>query len=167
MKIDQAIADWDGKSAADIEAIYTRYSGEGAFATYLIELAGREHLEKGATWLIKHHLENNQGFNTSEISALYALLPGFAHWEARLHVLQCIPKLPIGESEKPGLEGFLRRCLIDDNKFVRAWGYNGFYELSRQYPEHQEEAKQFLDMAMQDEAPSVKARVRNLIKRGF
>lgn len=62
---------------------------------------------------------------------------------------------------------FLRNCLISDNKFVRAWAYNGFYELALQYPAYKTEVKKFLDMAMKDEAASVKARVRNILKRGF
>ena len=62
---------------------------------------------------------------------------------------------------------FLRNCLVDNNKFVRAWAYNGFYELAVQYPEYEKETKQFFEMAMRDEAPSVKSRIRNIMKKGF
>jgi len=65
------------------------------------------------------------------------------------------------------VEAFLKKCLVDDNKFIRAWAYNGFYELSVQYPEHKDETKQFFEMAMRDEAPSVKSRIRNIMKKGF
>ncbi len=61
----------------------------------------------------------------------------------------------------------MRKCLEDDNKFVRAWAYNGFYELAKQYPEYRTEAGQLFEMALRDEAASVKARVRNVMKQGF
>jgi len=62
------------------------------------------------------------------------------------------------------VEIFLRVCLLDNNKFVRAWAYKGFYELAVQYPK---ETRQFFEMAMRDEAPSVKSRIRNIMKKGF
>ncbi len=57
---------------------------------------------------------------------------------------------------------FLRVGLQDKNKFVRAWSYSGFYLLGQQYPEYQDEAKAYIVAAMQDEAPSVQARLRQL-----
>jgi len=98
---------------------------------------------------------------------VFKLLPQFGHWETKLHILQCIPFLQIAKTEKKEVEAFLRKCLVDNNKFVRAWAYNGFYEISVQYPEYRNETKQFFDMAMRDEAPSVKARIRNIMKMGF
>ncbi len=84
-----------------------------------------------------------------------------------MHALQCLPFLTIDQSEKKLVETFLRITLSGQNKFVRAWSYNGFYELARQYPEYQAETKILFEMAMNDEAASVKARVRNLIRKGF
>ena len=57
--------------------------------------------------------------------------------------------------------------MVENNKLVRAWAYNGFYEISRQYPEYKEETKKLFAMAMKDEAPSVKARIRNIMRTGF
>mgnify|MGYP000445183146 CR=1 FL=1 len=167
MRIEVEILDWDGKSSSDIDEIYNRYSNEGSFASNLIELARRPGLQIGATWLIKRHLDGNHKLKANEVAAIYKLLPKLAHWEAKLHILQCIPNMPIGEAEKKNVEAFLRHCLTDSNKFVRAWTYNGFYEISLQYPEYKKETKLFFEMAMRDEAPSVKARIRNILKKGF
>ena len=49
-------------------------------------------------------------------------------------------------------------------KFVRAWAYNGFYLLAVQHGEYEAEARQLLTMALRDEPASVKARVRNVLK---
>ncbi len=67
----------------------------------------------------------------------------------------------------PGRLAIAWHTLTDHNKFVRAWSYNGFFELSRQHSEYLDETKQFFQMTMRDEAPSVKARIRNIMKTGF
>jgi hypothetical protein len=167
VSIEQEIANWDGKSSSDIGSIYNRHSSVDAFVSTLIALSGKESLQKGATWLIKHHLEKNHRLKSNEVAAIYKLIPKIECWEAKLHILQCISKMPIDEAEKKQVEIFLRNCLTDNNKFIRAWAYNGFYEISLQYPENKEETKQFFQMAMKDEAPSVKARIRNILKKGF
>ena len=167
MSLEQDVAHWDGKSSSDIGEIYSRHSKGNAFVPELIQLALQTNSQKGATWLLKRFLESNQKLAASEIEILYNLLPKLEHWETKLHMLQCIPYMPIGELEKRNVEAFLRKCLVENYKFVRAWAYNGFYEMSRQYPEYREEAEEFFQMAMNDEAPSVKARIRKIIKTGF
>ena len=75
--------------------------------------------------------------------------------------------LPVAEGQRVQVEAFLRQALVSEQKFVRAWAYDGFYQLAKQYPEYQQEAMSFFAMAMDDEVASVKARVRNIIKQGF
>ncbi|PIE43624.1 MAG: hypothetical protein CSA50_04460 [Gammaproteobacteria bacterium] len=167
MSIEQEIASWDGKSSSDIDAIYSRHDNDVSFAAKLIDLFQQTALQKGATWLLKRHLEGNRKLEANEIAMVYRFLSRLEHWETKLHILQCIPFMPIAETEKKAVETFLRKCLIDSNKFIRAWAYNGFYEISTQYPEYKKETKQFFEMAMRDEAPSVKARIRNIVKKDF
>lgn len=167
MSMKQEIASWNGKSSDDIGTVYIRYSGDDSFVRQLIELSSQADLQKGATWLLKHYLEDNRKLETGGISVILKLLLQLESWEAKLHILQCIPYMPIGKVDRKGVEVFLRKCLADNNKFVRAWAYNGFYEIALQYPEYEEEAKKFFEMALRDEAPSVKARVRNIVKKGF
>ena len=167
MSIQKEISGWDGKSVTDIEAIYKRYGHQASFSSDLIKCIEQEPQQKAVTWLLKRHLENGTKLKTDQVKKIYAALPKVRLWESKLHILQSIPLMPIPESEKKRVEVFLRKCLIDDNKFIRAWAYNGFYELSMQYPEHKEETRQFFEMAMRDEAPSVKARIRNIVKKGF
>ncbi|AJQ94826.1 hypothetical Protein YC6258_02788 [Gynuella sunshinyii YC6258] len=167
MSITQALERWDEKSADDISNIYHRYSQTDSFMPDLIELCGHARFEKGTTWLLKHHLEKQYPLDAHHITTLYKLAPKFESWEAKLHVLQSMPYMPIDQSEKSTVEFFLRDCLMDTNKFIRAWAYNGFYELAVQYPEHKDETRLFFEMAMKDEAPSVKARIRNILKKGF
>lgn len=167
MSIKQEITAWDGKSADDIRTIYLHYYEQTSFVADIIALIGDTTLQKGATWLLKYYLESGSRLKINEAKKVYGLLSQLENWETRLHVLQCIPYIPVTKTEKNKVEVFLRNCLCDTNKFVRAWSYNGFYELSSQYPEYKEETKQFFEMAMRDEVTSVKARIRNIEKKGF
>ena len=81
------------------------------------------------------------------------LLPNLKCWETKLHILQSLPYMKIANSEKKKVEQLLRKCLIDENKFVKAWAYNRLYTISMQHSEYGEETKQFLEVVMKDEAP--------------
>lgn len=81
--------------------------------------------------------------------------------------LQSVEYLPIAADDGKLFEQFLRIAITDNNKFVRAWAYNGFYLLAKQYDEYRVEVEQFFNMAMNDEVPSVKALIRNILKTGF
>jgi len=165
MIIKSEIERWDGKSASDIGDIYTRHCHESSFVSEIITFIGVDKLQKGATWLLKRYLENEKELSKSEVISIYKNLEVIDHWESKLHILQSLPFMPIGNRQKNKVEAFLRKCLVDNNKFVRAWAYNGFYALAVQYPEYKKETKQFFEMAMRDEAPSVKSRIRNIMKK--
>ncbi len=167
MTIGQEIANWDGKSADIIKHIYQSYHKQPGFSDLIVRLINDVSYQKGATWLLKAYVESGNQLKQEQIKAVFVLLHKLEHWETKLHILQCLPFMPVGNTERKKLEIFLRKSLADSNKFVRAWTYNGFYELAMQYPEYQEETKQFFEMVMRDESASVKARIRNIMKKGF
>ena len=158
---------WDGKSKDDIEAIYHGHSNSSDFLDGLIKLCSDGSINVGATWLLKYGLEHDLDITKGQMGNVLKILPEITHWETKLHILQCLPYFSISKTYKAKVELFLRETIADNNKFVRTWSYNGFYVLSQQYPEYVEETKQFFDRAMRDEAASVKARIRNLMKKGF
>jgi len=167
MSISSAIASWNGKSADDIAAIYNQYYNKSDFHSSIVSLIKNKSYETGASWLLKHDFELGGQLNANEISIVYGVLSKLEYWEAKLHLLQCIEYMPISKTDVKKVENFLRLTLSGENKFVRTWAYNGFYLLAKQYIEYQEDANQFFEMALRDEAPSVKARIRNILKVGF
>ncbi len=166
MTLEREIAAWDGKSADDIAEVFQSHKDDPGFIDVLIKLLGVSACQKGATWLLKAGLNEANKLNSRQVTEIFSSLDSLQHWESKLHVLQSLPSLAISGREKRRVEAFLRSTLTDKNKFVRAWSYNGFYELSRQHPEYQQETEQMFAMAMRDEAASVKARIRNLMKKG-
>lgn len=162
-----AVRSWNNKSSADIQAIYLEYYKTSYFVNALIDMLADNTVERGASWLLKQYCDQNEALNKSTSSHIYRSLPKLKHWETKLHVLQSMAKLPVPKNLLNKVETFVRDCLNSPKTFVRAWAYDGFYQLALQFPEYQNEVKIFFEMAMRDEAASVKARIRNILKQGF
>ena len=163
----QNIGDWNGKSIETITLIYQQHAKLSGFIEAILDLLKHEEFQIGSSWLLKHHFEKGSHLNENEIGRVYQCLEKLEGWEAKLHILQSIPYMPIPSAKKECTLSFIRKCLEDDNKFLRAWAYNGFYEVSLCFPEYQKEVKTLLEAASESEAASVKARIRNIMKAGF
>ena len=162
-----AISSWDAKDVHYIKQVYKDYLEQDDFSALLLKYSHDAELQRGSTWLLKKHLEEGNSLTSSETAELFSCLDKLEHWEAKLHVLQCLPFLAISVSQKESIDVFLRGCLSSDFKFVRAWAYGGLYELAKQHSQYQAEVKTLLEQASVTEAASVKARVRQVLKKGF
>jgi len=160
----EKLCQWDGKSADDIGHIYQNECQSTDFVDGIILLTADKDCQDGATWLLKKHLEQGHMLSQQQQNQLYQQLPELTQWQSRLHLLQSLQYLAIPVAHQQRLELFIRKNLGHDNKFVRAWAYDGFFQLAKQYPEYRNELMEFLNLAMADEAASVKARVRNILK---
>ncbi|GAA3932837.1 hypothetical protein [Litoribacillus peritrichatus] len=163
-----AIRRWNGKSSEDIESLYTALVDQPDFEDRLVSaLAGDEEIHRGASWLLKHHLEHRHALTDAQVSEVLDQLPLLKNWEAKLHILQCLTYIAVPLEHRNTVEEFVRSCLTEINKFVRAWAYNAMFELACQFPDLQPEVEVMFEAASEDEAASVKARVRNIQKQGF
>ncbi len=169
MTLQTDIATWNVKSATDIRAIYNRYAHTSRFCHTLINLCQHPDLERGSTWLLKHHCEQTKKPLTTKLAEnLYTAAPKLQSWAARLHILQSMQHVPVPASRTRQAVRFLDACLASENKLVRAWAYSGYYELALTHPRFRTEASELLDDARNTEtAPSILARVRLLRKAGF
>ena len=167
MALKEGIVNWDGKEATKILNLYEQHHKDKKFLPEIVSLLAKREHQMAASWLLKKYLERKNPIDSDTIFVIYSEILSVQDWEAKLHILQSIPYLPIPSIKKEIVEKFLRDCLVDKNKFVRAWAYGGFYLLADQFPEYQDEAKQFIDSAMINESASIKARIRNATKKGF
>lgn len=168
MTLEKDIHAWDEKNKEDITQIYERYKNTARFTHRLVTLAAKPLCTVGATWLLKHHLEAGAKLTQRQYNTILGTLVSTVNWQPKLHILQMLPlvKEAVIPQELVGsIERCLRDGLSDENTFIRAWSYNGWYVLSEQYPEYKKEVMQFFNMALKDEAASVKARIRQLLKR--
>ena len=165
MTLLEEIASWDGKSVAALRSTYERHGAQEYFIATVLKCLADDDLQRAATWLLKKHLEDGHSLAATGCRAVWRSLSVQEHWESRLHLLQCIPYLAVSEDDCAYLERFLDTCLASDNKFVRAWAYNGFHELSLRNPRYRVRVDRMLDRASESEAASVRARIRNIRKR--
>lgn len=161
-----ALSQWDGKSASAITAIYDRFCAKEGFVDDLIELIANRDVEVGASWLLKHHCEKQEVKLSGPRSAKYhSSFAGLSHWEARLHVLQCMEMIPVPASQKTEIHAFLTRCVGSDAKFVRAWAYNGMARLAVLFPELRAQTHETLITAHETEnAGSIRVRIRKALQ---
>ncbi len=167
MPLQDSLSSWGGKSSEDIQKIYQQYESSFSFIDDVVTMIASAVEEKAATWLLKHYVEKGNTLSAEHIHTIYHSLPKLTLWEAHLHLLQCMTYMPIQSKDKKVVDIFIRKNLSSENKFVRAWAYNGLYELASCFPDLQAEARSIFAMAMNDEAASVKARIRNIMKKEF
>lgn len=163
MDLEIKILSCDGKSAHTMADIFKVHHHDINFIDILVKLLEVPESQICVTWLLKAYVENGQVISARHSSVIIEQLNTLSDWEAKLHILQCMPDLIIQESNKSTVEQFLRSTLKDKNKFLRAWSYNGFFVLARQFPEYEKETRQLFDLARQNEAASVKARIRSIM----
>lgn len=164
MTLSEEISAWDNRSVTALQSTYERHRDEEDFLATLLEHIADVESQRAATWLLKRHLEAGYSPSRESSRAILGVLGDQEHWESKLHILQCLPHLDIPEDRSAGLEQFLDSCLESDNKFLRAWAYNGFNELSLRFPRYREEVTHMLARACESEAASVRARIRNILK---
>ena len=168
MILEQKLLAWDGRDTQYLADLYqAQQSTKGLIDELIVCLKSGGQAQLGASWLIKRHLEQGHKLSKKHTSEIFSNLSELDHWGAVLHILQSMPYLTLAPEHRSEVERFVRNKLSDPNKFVRAWAYNGIYELAKAFPDFQTQAKQFFEMAMRDEPASVKARVRNILKQGF
>ena len=166
MDLEALLQNWDGKRVESLAALAERIEVDDALLDDLWKHAAADDakLQTGATWVLKRWLEKCRRLSPARTRDALRLIETVSTWEARLHVLQMLPFLSIPAREKTRLHRTLHRRLEDDNKLIRAWTYNGFFVLADQHSEFREETILLLANGAQDEAASVRARIRNIMK---
>jgi len=165
MTLKSAIEAWDGQSVEALCRIHDAHRDDADLLPTLVELLGSLRYRLAATRLLKRHLESRGGVPDADavVRSLCAKFDKLETWECRLNILQCLPCLPLPDDAVGAVEQFLRLCLADENKFVRAWAYNGFHWLARRHPRFSEESAAILAAGLRDEPPSIKARIRKCL----
>jgi hypothetical protein len=164
MSLLQHLNNWDGKSTDELQTLFDRHFEDSGFLDFIIEHLQFADYEVATSWLLKAWLETGDKIQTNHSEQVVCSLRKLKHWQAKLHILQCFKHIKVVETAKQDTYRLLRISLSDDNKFIRAWSYDGLFHLSRQYPEFKKEVRELIEIAQHDEAASVKARIRNLIK---
>ena len=169
MTLKQVVGEWDKRSVHFIRGVYKNHCSDQNFFNQLIALLDDVPLQGGVTWLIKYHLNNSDYQpDSKQAHKIYENTIALNDWDGQLHILQIMSHLPIAKNQQKEVENFLRKSITSNVKFVRAWAYDGFYQLACQHPAYRAEAENLFNDAIEnDSAPSVIARVKNIRNQGF
>ena len=166
IELSKALANWEGTHTQYLKDLYQKHVSQSNFFADLVQISLKHPtLQPGATWLIKHHFDQGRKVEQAALSPLLSNPIELKAWEAQLHLLQILPHLPLTVEFFPPLESFVRSCLSHTNKFVRAWAYQGMYELSNLVPELKPELITRCQQALEEESASVKVRVRKVLEK--
>ena len=158
------LSQWDGIHIEFLKELYNLHSSNVDFFENLVLICTLEqNLQKTATWLIKHHYDNGKNLTNHNSENLLNCCLKIENWEAKLHILQLVPFFPISNNSYVILEDFIRKCLIDKNKFVRAWAFSGLYELTKFNPLLKSELELMCQNAMKTETAAIKSRVKKIL----
>ena len=155
---------WDGKHTDYLIDVYTRNAITPYFYKELILIiSDQPKTQVASTWLIKHHYDQKNQLPDILITELLKSCDLLEEWGAKLHILQILPKVIITDDCLNVVDQFVRKCIKDKQKFVRAWGYQGLYEVSKSIPQYREEIKSICTEALEKESASVKVRLRKIL----
>ena len=164
-RIVSALQSWDGKTTATLKQVYDEQSQQPDFLQTLITLLNdNTELADGATWLLKHHVENGNELPPEAIENVSVLSNRFQSWPARLHILQLLTILYWPKAALNNIEKLVRQSLKSDNKFVRAAAYECFFCLVKYNPHLRDELLSLSKLAMETESASVKVKLRQILK---
>ena len=162
----EALGSFDGKRTETLEAITEVFPVTPQLLTQLCELTQSEErkLQSASTWLLRRYHQAGAELSPQQTAQLLQVLLQDSYWEARLHVLQLLGDLCIPPEFVEALWAELIKQIKDRNKLIRAWSYNGLALLAHHYESYRNEALSRLAHGEQDEAASVRARIRRIRK---
>ncbi len=155
---------WDKKATEPLEELFNQYQNNSQFSLLLIASLEIPNAQPAVTWLIKNRFKQFN-FTEPQCEEIILSLSIMQGWEAQLHILQVLELISLTEKTKQPLEQSLRKLIISDNKFVRAWSYYGFYLFADKFEEYRQEVSEFLALGLKDEPASVTARIRKANKQ--
>jgi hypothetical protein len=163
-QLEAQLQHFDGKHVDSLFRVGRMLPLESTTIDQLLELAERSDppIQIAATWLLKYLQSQKITFSSSQITKLVEQLNGSGPWESRLQLLQMLPQLVIPTACTETLFQVLLLPLSGRNKFIRAWAYTGLHALATQHPSYVKDVVPLLEQALEDEAASVGARVRQL-----
>lgn len=163
------IKQWDGKSTLPLTKIYEAYYEKTDFTASLVALLSKQDFQRGASWLLKHHVDTGHDIDPADARTCYHSLDQLSHWDAQLHILQSMHAMHIDADQKHAVQNFLETCATSKRTLIRAWSYTGFVVLACQFKEYRSQTHALLLQAKEQEvAGSIKVRIRRgLEELGF
>jgi hypothetical protein len=169
----QVCESFDGRHTDDLERTLRQCSDRRALLDCTLAIArrgGADRFMVAATWLILNASRRDAEFVDRHAKRWVTMLAAADHWEVRLHLLQLLDgvdmALSLGAPERTALFKAATRSASDDNRLVRAWSLSVLGRLGGHLRSAQGRIAALIAHAEEQEAASVKARIRRLRRDG-
>ncbi len=164
--VDRALAEYDGVQVRSLRPIVSIIAPPTDVMAHIIARCRDEdpRIQSGASWLIKTFLESGTRLSPSQVQALVATYADTESWDACLHHCQAMRWMDIPQEALPTVGDFLGRCLSVPEAGVRAWACDALFQVTRSDPTLLASTAAVLQDAVDDPAPSVRARAKALLK---
>lgn len=159
-----ALADYDGKHKELLEVIRAGIEPGAGILDEAVQLASHQDgkIAAGATWLLRAWIETGAAFDAPAVRRLAAALPAIVDPWAQLHVCQAVRSLRVPKRSAAAFARYLQECRRSSRPFLRAWATDGLFHLAATHVAYAKAAESAVAAALEDEAPSVRARARHL-----
>ncbi|WP_298937462.1 hypothetical protein [uncultured Ruegeria sp.] len=157
------LTDYDGRNPSILSEIAARHEGQPWFLSSLADLVPDEEVvvSEGATWIIKAMVEKGHNFMPHDVERLVTRLDEVTAWQAQLHICQSLVHMSVPQKVEPILKQWLNPLLDAPRPFVRAWATDALCRLCDKHSDRWA----LLDRMSEDEAASVRSRVRSLMTK--
>ena len=118
-----------------------------------------------AIWIVRKLSETSAELLSKYKPILLNDLTQSPFWEVKAELCHIIPRLKLDFEEIKEAIAFFKNNLDDESKIVKAWSLDALYELSKIEAKIGPEVLKLLNIALEDEAASVRARARNILKK--
>lgn len=163
-RLREQISEFDGRSTTILGEAEARHKNDADYLESLIALTSdpANEVSSGATWLLKSFLEGGGSLSDVETTSLMRQLDNVTVWDAQLHICQSARYLSLNGSDAAVFALWLEPLLAHRRPFVRAWSVDALCRVAVQSPKYKKDAQDAIAAASEDDAASVRARVRNI-----
>lgn len=166
MNVLEALLEYDGKQTATLERFVATNEPTSDLLRQLVELSAstEPNVANGVTWLLRAYLDAGATLSPELIRDFVDRLSEIDDQWARLHAYRIIGLVEIGEADADRVVSFLNDGIAGARPFLRAWATDALYRVAAQHPRFETEADAALRKALEDPAPSVRARARRIVE---
>lgn len=159
----ETLGSYDGKHVAPFRAIADELAirPDGLEVAISIVDSHAPHARIGGTWILKRLLELGLESNSTLSGLIVKWLGECSEKDVRLHLLQILHLIQIPKASHNRLYKIACEFTDDKNTLVRAWAYNVLGLIAHRNSKYKTEILERFQEAMENESPSVKARIRN------
>jgi HEAT repeat protein len=165
LKFLEDLSRFDGKDLTPLRDIKARTPASPTLLGLLVDAVADDdtNAQVGGSWLLAAYLKDGVQLTKTQIGLLSQALGNMGDGFGRLHICQAAERITVPDEHADVFADFYRSSAKSDHTFLRAWAPSGLFHLASHHPVYMNEARDLVERALSDPAPSVRARARKTL----